>query len=459
MQSITAAAFRPPAVQAGVAVLRLSVCVVALMTAAVPAAWAEDSKGVERGESSKTVGRGDASKTVNAPDSKDTTGAGDVNRVSEAYEPKGIEVGNYLLFPEIDVDETFNTNVYATQSNAKPDFLTTVTPQFRAQSRFENHALNFNGQASKVHYLTYSGDNHLDGNLGTDGRIDVTKTAEITARADVHAGHEDRSNPNAVSGALKPTPTHGVTSLLGAKDEFGHLTLSGQAGVDRLDFENVGTNSGIDVDNKARDRTESTLVQRAAYEFKPSYSAVLQTTENDRSYDRADITGISRDSQGYRVEGGLAVDISQLVKGDLLVGYMDQKYRSSAYQDSSGLAMRFALNWTPTTLTLVVPALAREVQETTQTGASGMIHTDVSVLVRHELQRNIILTSFSDVSQDNYTGLGQTSRTFEERLGATYALSPELYLRGEVDQKIRKSDIDTVSYSQTTVMARIGLRM
>ncbi|HLN23246.1 MAG TPA: outer membrane beta-barrel protein, partial [Patescibacteria group bacterium] len=372
-----AAASQQSGMRGGIATLRLSVCVVALLAAAAPLAWAQDSS---RGDS----GQGDSSKTVKNPDAKDTAGDNDTSRMSESYEPKGIEVGNYLLFPQIEAGETFNTNVYDTQSHAKPDFITTVAPEFRAQSRFENHALNFDAQANKVSYATYTGDNHLDGNLAADGRIDVTKTAEITAKLNGYVAHEDRGDPNAVAGALKPTPTHGVSSLVGGKDELGHLTLSTQLGVDRLDFDDVGTNTGTVVDNKARDRTESTLTERAAYEFKPSYSAVLQTSENNRAYDRADITGITRDSQGYRVESGLGIDISQLAKGDLLFGYMDQTYRSSLYSDAGGYSMHATLNWTPTTLTLVVPAFAREVQETTQPGASGVVHTEASMLVRHE---------------------------------------------------------------------------
>lgn len=400
-----------------------------------------------------------ASRTVQRPDANDTSGAGDANRVSEQYDPKGIDLGAFLFFPQIETGQTFNTNVFAAQNNPKSDWITTVHPQFRLQSRFSNHALNLTGNVDHFAYNTYHDDSHTDGRLSADGRLDATKTTEITALLSGARGHEDRGSPDAVAAASRPAPTQTVNSNLGIKQVLNNLTLSGSVGVDRLGFENVDARDGTRIRNNLRNRTEIAVIERAAYEFTPGYSAVVQTSESRREYDFLDSTGLDRSSTGYRVDTGLGLDLSQLLKGDILVGYFLQNYDSAALKTAAGFAVKVALNWTPTELTLVVPSLERTQQETTSAGASGMQHTAGSVLVRHELQRNIILTGYLGVAKDVYTGTSQDSWTSEGRTSLTYAFTPEVYVRGELAEKIKRASADNAGFVQTTGFLRLGLRL
>ncbi|CCG41383.1 outer membrane beta-barrel protein [Magnetospirillum molischianum] len=398
------------------------------------------------------------SRTVRQSDTVDVTGASDVNRVSESYDAKGVDLGTFLFFPQIEVGETYNSNVFAVQNNSKGDWITSVHPQFRLQSRFPVHALELSGGLDRYDYATYHDDSRTDGHVSADGRINATKTTEIKLAGNLAHGHEDRSSSDAVAAASRPTPTDTINTLLSVKQVLNKLTLTGAVGVDRLTFENVDTNDGSIVRSNLRDRTEITFTQRGAYEFSPGYSGVLQVSENQREYDELDANRIDRSSSGYRVEGGLGLDISQLIKGDILVGYFNQDYSSSALRSSSGIGVKVALNWTPTQLTMVVPALERSVQETTTTSASGAVRTAGSVLVRHELQRNIILTGFASLTRNEYSGAGQSEWVSEARGTVTYAFTPEVFARGELAERIRRSSVDSMGYEQTTTMVRLGLR-
>ncbi|CAA7615418.1 conserved exported hypothetical protein [Candidatus Terasakiella magnetica] len=400
-----------------------------------------------------------ASKSVLRPDGNDTTGAGDANRVSPSYDPKGIDLGAFLFFPQMESGEQYNSNVFAAQNNPKGDWITVLSPQARLQSRFSAHALNLIGGVDHYRYNTYQDDNHTDGRLSADGRLDVTKTTEVTALISGARGHEDRGSPDAQTAARRPTPTQTLNSLLGIKQAFNKLILSGSVAADRLTFENVSARDGSTIRNTPRNRTELTVVERAGYEFTPGYSAVAQVSENRRDYDSLDAANLDRSSTGYRVDTGLGFDISQLLKGDALVGYFIQDYDAAALKTAAGLAVKVALNWTPTELTLVVPSLERIVQETTSTGASGMVHSAGSVLVRHELQRNVIVTGYLGVSFDQYSGTRQDSWTSEARTSMTYAFTPEVYLKGELGQKIKRASVDNTGYAQTTGALRLGLRL
>ncbi|MFX4543539.1 outer membrane beta-barrel protein, partial [Acinetobacter baumannii] len=81
------------------------------------------------------------------------------------YQPKGIELGKFLLLPDVMVAGGYNSNVYTTTNNAKSDLFTRVVPSFRLQSRFDRHALNLSGEAEKIYFRRYTSDNVLNGRL------------------------------------------------------------------------------------------------------------------------------------------------------------------------------------------------------------------------------------------------------------------------------------------------------
>ena len=270
---------------------------------------------------------------------------------------------------------------------------------------------------------------------------------------------EDRGSPDSNGAALEPTPTQGISANSTLKQMLGNFTVGGKAELTRLNYSNVSLIGGGTQINETRDRTETSVSQRGSYEFHPGYSGVMQVTENQRIYDQRDSLNVNRNSQGYRVESGLGLDISQLMKGDILVGYMSQEYENSSLPSATGIATSMTINWTPSELTLVLPALSRTVQETTTTGASGMIETTASVLVRHELLRNLVTTGYVGLTRDELVGLGEKSLIGETKFGATYSFIPEVYIRGELSEKMKTSQVENTGYEQTLMTVRVGLRL
>jgi hypothetical protein len=404
--------------------------------------------------------KGDAAVITAEPRPQDDPkGLRDAERTVESFQPKGVDLGNYLFLPVIELNETFNNNIFSEQRGTKADFISTVAPEFRLQSRFDTHSLDFYGKAEQVLYHTYTRDNHVDANLMADGRLDITKTGEMRGSVNVYRRAEERGSPDDAKGKT-PTETQGLNLKSSIKETFGQFTLSADLTGDRLAFENVVANDGTITQNKDRNRWEGSATGRAAYEMFPGYSAVVQYSENIRSYDHIpNSRGVNRDSTGYRAETGLAVDISQLVRGDFLVGYLRQDYESSQFKSPSGISFRSQLNWTPSKLTLVVPALERSVQETTTTNVAGMVRSGGSLMVRHELERNIILTASGSANFDQYSGIAKDGWTYDMRMKGTYILMPEVYVAAEVVNKIKRSQITDTDFDQFLSIVRLGLRL
>jgi len=383
----------------------------------------------------------------------------DSERLHDSYQPKGVDFGQFLFLPKIELDETYNTNLFATQTDERGDFVTTIRPELKLRSRFKEHALNLSLLAEQYLHRRFTRDNRTDMQLDVDGRYDFSSDTQANYFGQLFSRHEDRGSPDDVRG-LEPTPIRGFVNRGGFKHQFGRYTVLSEIGVDRRVFGNVSTAAGTTIRNGDRDRWELLARLRGSYEMFPGYAAVAEVSGNRRRYDDAlDRSGFDRNSYGYRVESGVGVDLSQLVRGDFLVGYFAQNYRDARFKDPQGLSVRATFNWTPTTLTIVVPSFERSVNETTTQNASGMVRNAFSLTVRHELERNIILTGYGSVAYDQMSGVkNRDAWTYEGRARVIYAFTPELYTGAEVGHRNKRSQAETESFTQTTFMLRLGLQ-
>jgi hypothetical protein len=389
----------------------------------------------------------------------DDAGANDPQRVNEAYQPKGIELGTFILFPLIDVAESYNSNIFATPTNQKGDLITHIAPEFRLRSRYQTDQLNFLGRLDQSVYASHSGDNHLDATMRADGTHSFSRETEISGVFEVNQLYEDRGSPDDRD-ATKPTRTRNVAFSGGLKQKFGRLTLTGDLALARHEFENVPRLNNTEQINTDRDRVELNGDIRASYELFPGYAALTQASFNDVIYDhKFDDSGFDRSSHGYRFDAGVGVDLTQVIKGDFTVGYLDQRIEDRRLSRPSGFAVRAAFNWTPSRMTVIVPSIERTLQETTLPGASQAIHTGGGILIRHELQRNIVLTLSSYVYNDKFDGNGRNDWSFDNRARAIWSLAPDYYVGGEVGYRRRNSNQDGNGFNETIFMLRFGLRV
>src|SRR5258708_28010185 len=90
-------------------------------------------------------------------------------RAAENYDAPGVRVGSFLLFPELEADETFNDNIYAS-SNATgktASFVQGLKPSLKLNSDWSSNMLNFFATGAFAFYSADSNQNFQDFSLGT----------------------------------------------------------------------------------------------------------------------------------------------------------------------------------------------------------------------------------------------------------------------------------------------------
>ncbi len=416
----------------------------------------QDPSRPKQGTGGRLPGSG-APITTEANPGGDVAGERDSERLIDAFRPKGLRTGEFILYPKIEAGGVYNSNIFAQPQRAKGDYIASVQPEVSLRSQFDTHMLNLSGSVQALKHMRFTTDDQVNGRFSSEGRYDLLRNWNMTGRVDLSADHEDRASPDAVQGK-EPTRTKTFTGQVGTTYQQGDYVFSGFLESDRRTFDSVPTATGS-LNNSDRDIWESRARVRAGYEILPSYLVLGEVEGNRRVYDReVDRTGFRRGSSGYRVSSGVGLEFTQVLRGDFLVGFMQQDYDDPRFRSPNGPSVKSSFTWTPGKLTVVVPSLERSVYETTLLNASSRVRTAATILVRHELARNILLTGFGGLYFDEYEGVSRNSTSYDLRFRALYAFGPELYLAGELEYRSRNSQLVNNNYDQAIIGLRVGMQ-
>lgn len=379
------------------------------------------------------------------------------------YDPLGIQAGSFLLFPYLNVAETYNSNVYATTSNEKSDFVTYIRPSVELQSNWNTDALTFQANGDIREYASQSSEDNSNFSAFLNGRKDVERGLYLIGSASYQLLHEDRTDPNAITNAKEPIEYELATGGIGFVHETGRIGFRIEGTINDYSYQNGVFASGAPVIETDRNRIEYTGTVRVSYELVPGYNAFVQGSGNDRSYqDKFDQGGYQRSSSGYVVDVGTAFALGPTLNGEVYVGYLNQSYDDSRLSSPSVPTFGASLLWNVTQLTSIRGTVARTVEETIIAPASSYLQTQVSLGVEHELLRNVLLSGKFTYALQDYQGGGRSDDYYEADAQVRYMLTRNLSTGLDINYSTRSSNsvgvAEGANYDRTLVAANIRLQ-
>ena len=221
---------------------------------------------------------------------------------------------------------------------------------------------------------------------------------------------------------------------------FNRLTVIGDAGVNRQTFDNATLLSGQPLDQTFRNNTVIDTYLEGRYLLGGATSIIAHVDRAQIDYDNNDVVGFNRNSVSYTAQLGVGLQISQLVKGDIRVGYFTQNNRDPRFLDLSGIGFsaNVVYNVTPTTTIRVYAE--RSVEPSGSVITSGNVRSTGALTVEHELLRNLVVTGYgrySSITPQATVDLG-SAQEYEGRLGATYYLSRRFRFNAALDHYSRR---------------------
>lgn len=396
-------------------------------------------------------------------------------RQVNAFSPIGLRLGAFSLHPRIAISGQYDTNIHRTDKNSDDisSYVTHFRPGFSLYSNWGQHRLGLNFNADLAVYEQESSRNdYQDIFVKLDGQLNVLRDSYLSANFTYRNLHEDRGSVDE-GGVQSPTFYDVKTLDLGYKHKFNRITLEPSFQISRLDYENIslidpsGTGS---LRQESRSRWNLSPTIKIAYAIQPEYSAFAKFTWREYDYDTTTTTrsllAYDRDSYGYNALAGIEFELTDLVTGDLSIGYLYRDYEDARLSAISSVNGFVNIAWRPTTLTDVNFRLSHDIRETTQNGVSGIVATSGRIGIQHELLRNVVVNAKVSLTYNEYNGFNSNNSdpnnrkdredfSFNGGVGVKYLLNRHFNIALNYTSRDRDSNYSFGDYNSDQVMFNI----
>ncbi len=334
------------------------------------------------------------------------------------YEAIGVKAGGFTLYPRVSIGVEHNDNIYATQRAEQSDEIWRVKPEVALRSNWSRHALGAFASASINRYADFGTEDTEEYTAAINGRLDIVRGSNISGSLQYQALTEPRTSPTAPTASRTPVEYTLLTANLTGVKEFNRVRLTGKFTEKNFNFDDTTSLLGLPLEQDTRDRDEYVYGGKAEYAVSPATALFLQVLGNTKNYDLA-IAG--RDSDGYAATLGANFEISEVVRGEIEVGYMDQSYDN--FSDIDGFTGQAHVEWFPTTLSTVTATASRTIEEAVTAGSQGYVSNNIGVSVDHELMRNVLLSAQASYGKDDYESIDRNDKRTGAGASVAYLLN------------------------------------
>ncbi len=363
------------------------------------------------------------------------------DRPKPEYDAVGIQLGGFVLNPELLVAGEYTDNVFGTDTNTQEDLLWHVDPSLTLRSNWSTHALNFALSAPSRFYSEFDRANTTDIIGSVDGQLDVYR--DFYFHGGVSYGDMTESLASSPTNLPLDEPIEYTTlsGNLGFVKAFNRLRVSGQTQYGSYDYDDGVLFNLTPVEQDDRDRQVLEAGLRLDYAVSPLTALFVAVGANQRDYDLDPPQVIvNRDSEGYEALIGANFDLTRLMRGEIGVGYLSQTYDEPGIGETSGLALRANVEWYPDELVTVSFGASREVADAGAFGASSYVANNASFAIDYEWRRNVVFGLTTGYSLDEYNGIDREDTRWSAELRADYLVNRGAALFFEAGHYAQTSD-------------------
>lgn len=312
---------------------------------------------------------------VDIPDASASGGGG--SAVSTGDET-GISVGAFTLFPVLELDSGYDTNVFAQSASPTGSAFAVIRPSLELRSEWLNHSLRLVANGGFGYYSSAPTQNFENYLLQADGRLDIRYDFYLTGLVGLRRSTEALGTAD-VSFAQAPTVVYTVPMQLALYQKFNRLFYQLTASATHYRYYDYSTITSLGLPGTSRDRTEYEESLRVGYELVDGVSLWVTPSLNQRIYvDTINAAGQQRDSNGWSVAVGSTVSLGAK---SLLEGFIGATSLSYLSDGSTTSAMTFGLtgSWNGYAPLTLRPAIMRSINESALSNYQNYVSTTIGV--------------------------------------------------------------------------------
>lgn len=379
------------------------------------------------------------------------------------YDPIGIDIGGFTLFPAVTATVEATDNYLATATNKKSDVYAVIEPEVVLRSNWSRHRLEARAYASPSFHANLPDEDTTQLGATAAGTYDISHSTSF--RADLTGARfvESRSSLGAFRGTTEPVQYDLFRSGIGISHTISDLTLTATAGAERRNYHDADLIGGGVIDQDFRDVRQLTAGGSAQYALRNGIGVIVSGQYDRERYDfrpgsRGFVSGVDldRESSGFTLLGGVTLELSRLIFGTVQFGYLRRNYADPRLRDFGGFSYSADVLWNVTQLTSLRFRASRSIEDTSSTQIAGNTRSDFRVSVDHELYRYVLLNADVGYSTFRPNGPGVGGREYTVGAGGRYLVNRRLSFIGGVRYSGRSSDSIFLRYR--AVSGNIGIR-
>lgn len=368
-------------------------------------------------------------------------GASISDRTQLEYRQEPLRLRSLDIFPSIQLDTEYNDNIFAAPTTPVDDVVFSITPSLIVREQRADRNLFIQ---AKVGLETYASGTIEDQFLGSiEGRLRLRQGRLTRPYISFSIARNSTRGRDSVDDFLfiaQPIAITSYRSGIGLERDFGPFTLDveGRAGRTQFDgdiaFEDQLLDVGFrDFENyigRAQFSYSQSPNQRIFVSFEANSQNFLKPSQN---LALPELLRLDRSSDGYRAEIGFARQVTDLLMIDARVGYLQQSFDDPTLRSASGLSLQASAVYSPTPLTTLRATLVRAIDTTSNPLSAGLVRTEGSLRIDHELLRNLIVTASGRVARFDQDEIGADTTEWTTALESQYLLSRRWVLTGRVE--------------------------
>ncbi|MCP4071439.1 MAG: outer membrane beta-barrel protein [Hyphomicrobiales bacterium] len=373
----------------------------------------------------------------------------------DPFAPTGIQIGSLRLTTIVEQGIGYTTN---RQNAAMGDggAVSQTELDMTLRSEWSRHDLEIVGAGK---YQT-NFDSQIDPDPGAQIdarlRLDLIDGYEATIGGNYEFETESASSVNLSQTAINEPGVHTFGAFADLQRTGHRFGFTLRAGIERQLYENAKLSGGGVQSQADRNFTSHTVQARLSYDIDLAFSPFVQASYTNNTYDlMVDRNGQRRDSTSYELRGGIAVNLSEKLNGEISAGYLNRDYVDPGLAALSGFVIDANMNWSPQRDTNIGLTLASNVDGSTSADDSGAITYEGALMLTRRIRDNLQVSANLGISRTDYPGLGRLDTTYNAGLGFEHWLNRAMSITGDLShEKFDSSDMGS-SYDATTAILGI----
>ena len=387
-------------------------------------------------------------------------GQGVTDRRRPDYDAPGLRLGSFLLYPAAEAHAAYDDNIFASDNGKEDDAVFTLAPSLFLDSNWTQHAISIKVDSSSALYASHGNESRTDWGVAGAGRLDLFESSNITTSIGYRNLTEGRQSTNSLQNLAEPTEYDQFDASGAWNYSLNRISASLGGGFTRLNYDDTPRRGSTTADLDFRDRDIARGVARLSYSFEGDdnafvqggHSAFVQAVVSDRDYRKLATTNpVKRDSFGYEIVAGWASEISNLVAGEVYVGYLDRDYDSSTFDDVSDFTAGLDLEWYVTEIFTVRAKASRGVPDSTVDDVGGILRSAVALGFDWELMPNVLVHADVHYEKNNFKGSSRDDDWVGTGVGVKYLVNRYLHLDLEYGFDERASDDSGFDFQRNRV--------